>query len=143
MEITSVKILQKEVTITADDGKGEVVYTRKAEPHNDFTATMEGLTDHLRNIFEEPKDVNIHVNGFALFGAGESLAVIIKGQKILSTDKTGTINTPKTTLKGGDYEHERKLYKALMKVVDQAAQYLNGKINPTPIETAIQQNTEQ
>lgn len=109
MEITSVKVLQKEVTIVGDDGKGEVTYTRKSDAHKDFVSSMELLHEHYKNICEEPKEAKVHVNGFSLFGAGETMSVIIKGHKILTTDKISTMNTPKTSLSNGDYEFERKL----------------------------------
>lgn len=142
MEIKSVKVLQKEVVIIADDGKGEVIYTRRSEPHKDFINSIEELDVHLANINEESDEAVLHVNGFSLYGTGEAMSVILKGQKILSTDKVFSMNSPKTTLKGGDYELENKLYKILMKVVDQAAQYLQGKINPTPIEEEIEKKSQ-
>ncbi len=112
MEINSIKILEAGVTIEGTDGKGKVTFERK-EPHEDFTQAVRKLNRHLviiDEIFEgNPKDLSelllepYKCNGFSLHGSGDGMAIILKGQKKLSSGKVYSFNTPRHYLVGDEY----------------------------------------
>ena len=149
MEINSIKILSTGVTIEGTDGKGKVTFERK-EPHDDFVESIRKLNRHLvviDEVFNEnPKNLleadlePYKCNGFSLHGTGESMSIIIKGQKKLSTGSVYSFNTPRTYLVGDDYIGERQLRKDIKKAIGEAKLFLEGKIEPTPIEAAIIDN---
>jgi len=149
MEINSIKILESGVNIEGTDGKGKVTFERK-EPHADFTEAIRKLNRHLciiDEIFEgNPKDLDelllepYKCNGFSLYGSGESTAIILKGQKKLTSGNVYTFNTPRVYLVNSDYIGERQLRKDIKKAIGEAKLFLDGKIEPTPIEAAIIDN---
>lgn len=149
MEINSIKILEAGVTIEGTDGKGKVTFERK-EPHGDFTESIRKLNRHLIIIDEifdgNPKELSeediepYKCNGFSLHGQGDNMAIVLKGQKKLTSGKVYTFNTPRTYLVGADYIGERQLRKDIKKAIGEAKLFLDGKIEPTPIEAAIIDN---
>jgi len=151
MDIRNVKILDDVVEIFGVNSQGRITFESRSEPHKDFVNTVRVLNRHLVVINEqvETADPNklkeadlepYRVNGFQLFGSGDSLSIMLKGQKRLGNNKVFSMNTPKIYTENEDYAFSHTLYIEIMAAVEEANKYMEGKLEELPIEKVIGEN---
>lgn len=88
----------------------------------------------------EYKLSRFHCTGFKVKGKADGKGVVLVGYKLLSTDKSVSLETPKITYGDADYKFVEELFSALYAAITEVDLYRTGKAAPTFVQSEMDFN---
>ena len=138
LTLKSLKLSNGKVVVSfdGDEAKGSVTYIPK--PHPDLVEAIDNLSETLKDVY---KSEAVEATGISLSGSGEGESIVVTGKMQFASGRVVGISS-EPFQKEGFYGFETELWDRKDKAIEEAREFLMGKVADTQTKMVIEDKSD-